>query len=196
VEAGAVGWQALLWYHNDGIPMTPRRATGYVGLTFVAATWLANATGLSLSSTPPRQSTADRTEASQTQIIANDIQTQAPRLRERLAVAPAPREPFRNPFTFAARNIRHASTPTGTAGRITTLPSVPAEPPLQLIGVAERETSTGVVRTAMITADSDELFMLIEGDTLGARYRVKAVGPEAVELTDLVTAATRRLTLR
>ena len=48
----------------------------------------------------------------------------------------------------------------------------------------------------MITADSDELFMLIEGDTLGERYRVKAVGPEVVELIDLVTTATRRLTLR
>jgi hypothetical protein len=38
--------------------------------------------------------------------------------------------------------------------------------------------------------------MLVEGDTLGARYRVKSVAAEAVELTDLVTAATRRLTLR
>ncbi len=42
----------------------------------------------------------------------------------------------------------------------------------------------------MITADSDELFMLIEGETLGGRYRVKTVGPDLVELTDLVTAGT------
>jgi hypothetical protein len=48
----------------------------------------------------------------------------------------------------------------------------------------------------MITADSDELFMLIEGDTLGGRYRVKSVGADVVELTDLVTTATRRLALR
>jgi hypothetical protein len=40
------------------------------------------------------------------------------------------------------------------------------------------------------------LFMLIEGETLGGRYRVKTVGPDLVELTDLVTAGTRRLTLR
>ena len=44
--------------------------------------------------------------------------------------------------------------------------------------------------------DSDELFMLVEGDTLGGRYRVKAIAAETVELTDLVTGATRRLTLR
>jgi hypothetical protein len=177
--------------------MTPRRATGYVGLTFAAAAWLANAAGLSLSSGPSPESSAERAEASPTQLIANEIQTQASRLRDRLAVAPAPREPFRNPFTFAASNVRPVNTPTGTAGRSTQVsPSVPAEPPLQLIGVAERETPSGIVRTAMITADSDELFMLIEGDALGGRYRVKSVGPEVVELTDLVTTATRRLTLR
>ena len=39
----------------------------------------------------------------------------------------------------------------------------------------------------MITADSDELFMLIDGDTLGGRYRVKSIGADAVELIDLVT---------
>jgi hypothetical protein len=177
--------------------MTPRRATGYVGLTFVAAAWLANATGLSLSSTPPPQSSSERTEASPTQVLADEVQTQSTRLRERLATAPAPREPARNPFTFAARTVRQLNAPTGTAGKIIKpQPTTTSEPPLQLIGVAEHETATGVVRTAMITADSDELFMLIEGDTLGARYRVKAVGPEVVELIDLVTTATRRLTLR
>ena len=48
----------------------------------------------------------------------------------------------------------------------------------------------------MITADSDELFMLTEGETLGGRYRVKAVTETAVELIDLVTGASRRLVLR
>jgi hypothetical protein len=48
----------------------------------------------------------------------------------------------------------------------------------------------------MITADSNELFMLVEGDVLGGRYKVKEVGADAVELTDLVTNAIRQLTLR
>jgi hypothetical protein len=72
----------------------------------------------------------------------------------------------------------------------------PGEPPLQLVGIAEHETPAGVVRTALITADSDELFMLVEGETLGGRYRVKTVFPEAVELTDLITSTARRLSLR
>jgi len=64
------------------------------------------------------------------------------------------------------------------------------------VGVAEKKTDQGSVRTAMITADSDELFMLTEGETLGGRYRVKTIGEDAVELTDLVTGASRRLALR
>ena len=176
--------------------MTPTRATGYVGLAFVLVAWLADATGLSVGSAPAPPS-PDRAEPSPTQVIANEVQAQASRLRDRLAAAPAPRQPARNPFTFAARAVRQGNVPTGTAGRINTpVPATPPEPPLQLVGVAERETPAGTVRTAMITADSDELFMLIEGDTLGGRYRVKSVGPDVVELTDLVTTATRRLALR
>jgi hypothetical protein len=38
--------------------------------------------------------------------------------------------------------------------------------------------------------------MLTEGETLGGRYRVKTIGEDAVELTDLVTGASRRLALR
>jgi hypothetical protein len=176
--------------------MTPSRATGYVGLAFVLVAWLADATGLSVGS-PPAQPSPERAQPSSTQVLANEVQAQSSRLRERLAAAPEPREPSRNPFTFAARAVRQANVPTGTAGRVQTpVPSTPAEPPLQLVGVAEHETPAGTVRTAMITADSDELFMLIEGDTLGGRYRVKSVGPDVVELTDLVTTATRRLALR
>jgi hypothetical protein len=74
-------------------------------------------------------------------------------------------------------------------------PPVP-EPPLSLIGVAEQQTPTGPARTAIVTADSDEIYMLKEGDVLGARYRVKAVGPDSLELTDLVTGAVRHLVLR
>ena len=72
----------------------------------------------------------------------------------------------------------------------------PAEPPLQLVGVAERETPAGTVRTAMITADSDELFMLIDGDTFGGRYRVKTCRPRRRRAHRSRHRATRRLALR
>jgi hypothetical protein len=79
---------------------------------------------------------------------------------------------------------------------ISTAPALPPEPPLQLAGVAEQETDGVTVRTAMITADSDELFMLTVGASLGGRYKVTAISSDAVELSDLVTGGTRRLALR
>jgi hypothetical protein len=174
--------------------MTPTRATTYVGLASVLVTWLAGAAGLSVTSNSP-QPQPQRAETSATQALADEVQAQASRLRGRLASAPAPREPFRNPFAFASRAVRPAPSSVATAQK-PLVAALPGEPPLQLVGVAERETSTGTVRTAMITADSDELFMLVEGESMGGRYRVKSVGAETVDLTDLVTGATRRLALR
>jgi hypothetical protein len=174
--------------------MTPTRATTAVGLASVLVAWLAGAAGLSVTSSS-HQPQVQRSETSATQALADDIQAQASRLRSRLATAPAPRQPLRNPFTFATRVVRPAQGLTTVAPKpLVTAP--PGEPPLQLVGVAERETSAGTIRTAMITSDSDELFMLLEGETLGARYRVKTVAAESVELTDLVTGTTRRLALR
>jgi hypothetical protein len=75
-------------------------------------------------------------------------------------------------------------------------PALPPEPPLHLVGVAEQQSGGATVRTAMITADSDELFMLTVGASLGGRYRVTAIASDAVELSHVVTGGTRRLTLR
>jgi hypothetical protein len=72
----------------------------------------------------------------------------------------------------------------------------PVEPALELIGVAEDQTAQGLVRTAIVTALTDELFLVKEGETIAGRYRVKTVGNDAVELTDLVTGTSRRLALR
>ena len=48
----------------------------------------------------------------------------------------------------------------------------------------------------MISAPGDQLFMVTEGQELAGRYRVSAVGADAVELQDVVSGATRRLALR
>ena len=39
-------------------------------------------------------------------------------------------------------------------------------------------------------------WMLTDGEELAGRYRVSAIGADAVELTDLVTGAMRRLALK
>jgi hypothetical protein len=175
--------------------MTFTRASAYVGLASVLVSWLAGAAGLSVTSSAPPQ-TPRRSDTATTQALADEIQTQASRLRGRLAAAPVPHEPIRNPFAFAPRRAAVVRGTSGTTVKPAAVAMPVGEPPLQLAGVAERETPTGTVRTAMITADSDELFMLVDGDTLGGRYRVKSVGADVVELIDLVTGATRRLAMR
>jgi hypothetical protein len=67
---------------------------------------------------------------------------------------------------------------------------------LELAGVAEQNTDAGVKRTAIVAAPGDQFYMVTEGQELAGRYRVSAVGADAVELKDLVTGATRRLALR
>jgi hypothetical protein len=122
--------------------------------------------------------------------VVLEVQTQASRLRERLARAPSPRAPVRNPFSFNNRRTAASATLAPTV----LSPSVsltPAEPLLVLIGIAEE----GATRTAMLES-GEELLMATEGQVLAGRYRVGKVGADAVELVDVVTGATRRLVLK
>ena len=133
------------------------------------------------------------------QTIATDVQAQAARLRQRLAVAPAPGEPLRNPFAFdtrEARMRRHVAPVVTPASVVVDAPRVPAEPALSLVGIAEQQTPAGLVRTAMISTGGDDLLMVTEGQAVGLRYRVVAVGADAVELKNVGTGATRRLVLQ
>ena len=176
--------------------MTAKRAAAYLGALSLCAAWLASAAGIVMRSTlDPEQTPPVKTSGTET--LAAEVQAQALRLRERMAAPPAPREPIRNPFSFVVREepTRRASAPSAVP-QPAAEPQAVAEPPLSLIGVAEQQGPKGPVRTAIVTADSDEVFMLKEGDVLGARYRVQAVGADSLELTDLVTGALRRLVLR
>lgn len=171
--------------------MTPARAATYLVGAILLAAWLASAAGvgrLPLTAVPRRSA-----EASQLDAVAANVQSQAVRLRQRLAVAPSPQAPVRNPFAFAAREAMVAPAvairPQPVAAPI--VAPAPAEPELVLLGVAEQEAT----RTAMIGA-GDELLMATEGQIVAGRYRVSRVGADAIELVDLVTGATRRLFLR
>jgi len=174
--------------------MTLLRATTYAGVASLLAAWLASASGVPAPSASPAPQ--PRPAVSATQALADDVQAQTARLRGRLAAAPAPRTPARNPFTFVTRAERPLAGSARPAPTIEAAPALPPEPPLQLVGVAEQEANGAIVRTAMITADSDELFMLTVGASLGGRYRVSAIAADAVELSDLITGGTRRLALR
>jgi hypothetical protein len=171
--------------------MTPARAATYLVGAILLAAWLASAAGVARPHLPPvpRRSA----ESMQLDAVALTVQSQAVRLRQRLAAAPSLQGPVRNPFAFAA------SEPVVMAAvvrPVTHTAPVVADPPmpelaLVLLGVAEQ----GSTRTAMVQS-GDELLMATEGQTLAGRYRVAKVGVDAIELVDLGTGTTRRLFLR
>jgi len=129
--------------------------------------------------------------------LALDVQSQAARLRQRLATAPAPQGPIRNPFVFAPRAAPRVASaaPRRTAEVVAEVAATP-EPSLTLLGIAESKTAKGLTRTAVIGTDGDDVLMVTEGEELAARYRVVAIGPDVIELKDLTTGSVRRLALR
>jgi hypothetical protein len=139
----------------------------------------------------------DVTGTSATETLASEVQAHAARLRERLASAPRPQMPHRNPFIFEARPV---PLPRPLASRpdpaVVPEPLRPPEPALSLIGIAEDQGPKGLVRTAIITGDADTVFVLAVGDTLLDRYTVEAIGADAVELKEIATNGVRRLALR
>jgi hypothetical protein len=177
--------------------MTAKQTAAYTGGGLLLLAWLASAAGLVRQDVPPVEP-PEPVETSGTTTLAADVQAQALRLKSRMASAPAPQTPSRNPFVFAPREapprreraVREAPAPVPQ-----TIPA-PDQPAIDLVGVAEDQSPKGLERTAIIAALSGELFLVKEGDSIAARYRVKAIGKDAVELTDLVTGATRRLALR
>ena|SRR5207247_4274730 len=109
------------------------------------------------------------------------------------------RSRVRNPFAFAPREIRTAPPQTTRPPAIA--PAAPAAvvapvPALTLIGIAEEPSPEGLHRTAMIAGADDTLYMVMEGQAVAERYRVTAIGADAVQLEDLLTGAVRRLALR
>lgn len=177
--------------------MTPGRAAAYIGGATLLLAWLASASGVARQ--PRRVGVPSRSgDAAVLQTIASDVQSQASRLRQRLATAPAPRGSVRNPFAFDTREgrvARRAPLPVSPSSRIDAV-RVPVEPSLSLLGIAEQDTPSGLIRTAMMSAGGDDLIMAVEGQTVAVRYRVVAIGADGVELKDIATGATRRLALQ
>ena len=179
--------------------MTLRRATLYIGGGSLLVAWFSSAASVSLMRTPPRAFSEGQSVSAPTDGVAEAVQAQARRLRHRLATAPLPQQPLRNPFTF-----RPAPSATPAPVRIRAVateaaivePLIPEEPRLELVGIAEKRTPDGPVRTAMIATESSDLLMAgIGGDVLG-RYTVAAIDGDGVTLKDVATGRTRRIVLQ
>ena len=177
--------------------MTPTRAAAYIGLVSLLAAWFASAAGVIRSTRAPRMLPRS-TAGTSGDAVAFDVQAQAERLQRRLATAPTPQKPVRNPFTFHARPRPSQPAPEPRV----IAPPEPAEliaepePELTLIGIAEDMTPKGVVRTAMIAGAGDQLTLAKVGQEVAGRYKVAAVGADAVELMETSTGRVRRLALR
>ena len=179
--------------------MTLRRATLYIGGGSLLVAWFSSAASVSLMRTPPRAFSEGQSVSAPTDGLADAVQAQTRRLRQRLAAAPLPQQPLRNPFAFrpapsatpSPMRVRAVSAEAATAE-----PLIPEEPRLELVGIAEKRTPDGPVRTAMIATESSDLLMAgIGGNVLG-RYTVAAIDGDGVTLTEGATGRTRRLVLQ
>lgn len=178
--------------------MKPSRVAVWVLCAGACGAWLAAAAGVPRPGRVPRS--APRVPADvKFDELAADVQSQARRLRTRLAAAPSPGATERNPFTFSAR--RPAAAPSAAPLRRVEVAPEPVavgtpEPVLALIGISENKENDALVRTAMLAGSSEELIMARAGQRILSRYDVLVITSDAVELKDVETGATRRLVLR
>ncbi len=89
--------------------------------------------------------------------------------------------------------MTHAATAAAAAPPVPSVPTAPTplELPFKLIGVAE----DAGVRTAILSSPS-QLLMVKEGDLVASKYRVTAISPDAIELTDIAAGPSLRLALK
>ncbi len=153
-------------------------------------TWIT--TAATSMSQPPRATPAALPRAVDTSGAA--LAAEIDRLHERLRPSASPLQ-ARDLFSYVSRQ------PARTTQSVTAVampPMAPAPPravrPLTLAGIAEDGPAGSLVRTAIVSGLGD-LFLVKEGETIAARYRVVAVETAAVELFDTVEQAPFRLTL-
>src|SRR5262245_51071442 len=143
-----------MWYYSLAATtsMSAKRAAGYCGGALLLLAWLSSAGSLMGPSAADVQEQPRAVETAGTTDLAADIQAQTDRLRNRLASAPAPQRPSRNPFEFATREVPVPRLRQAPVEPVPPLSLAPPEPAIELIGVAENQSPKGVVRTAIISA--------------------------------------------
>jgi hypothetical protein len=180
--------------------MTLRKAAVYGVCAALLVAYLASA-NMPAQDSDRRARSAQPTGTAGTESLAVEVRSQATKLRERMAQAPTPSANPRNPFAFGA--APRAARASESAVRAAVAPDAgvifPPSAPLPvftLMGIAEERLAAGPRRTAVIGGEGDAIFMVVEGQTIGDRYKVTKIGADAVELEDLQTHGYRRLALR
>lgn len=176
--------------------MTSRKTAAYGVGAALLVTYFA-AANMPSPDPPPARERAQPAPATDT--LAVEVRAQAARLRARMAEAPTPQAHPRNPFAFGAVPVAQASASAivhAAVAEDAPAPAVDPPPALTLMGIAEESSPAGPRRTAVIGGPGDEIYMVIEGQAIGTRYKVTRIGADAVELEDLVSKAYRRIALR
>ena len=176
--------------------MTLRRATLYIGGGTLLVAWFSSAASMSQGRNP-RRAPQIPDDSAPGQSLALGVQSQARRLKERLATAPVPPEPVRNPFAFGPAPERMAPVPRpgAAAPDLAPEPIVVPDLPLVLVGVAERRNGDVVVKSAVISSNGQDVILAEVGTVLLGRYTVTSIGSDAVELKDDSTGRVRRIVL-
>jgi hypothetical protein len=151
----------------------------------VAATWFA--VGPTHGAPSASVATSVQRPAARVEITAEDLNTQATKLREHLngQLSPSTRNPFR--FGSAKSAASHAGTSSGARSTATAItsptPVAPPPPNYTLAGIAERNAPEGRKRTAVISGEG-QLYLVTEGQPVGGRYTVVRIDAEAVLLRE------------
>ena len=191
-------------YHNRAVNRD--RAVAIVTSTGMILTWLATVASPrpepALSPPPVAQVRAGATgRPDPTDALSFDVERESARLRVRMAEAPAPRRSGRDPFRFAERRpveparVRVQRSVHQPSMDLAAQTPVAAPPAIKLIGVAERATADGTVRTAVLSGAADVFLVGVNEQVLG-RFTVVAIAAEAVEVVDSTTGQSLRLAMR
>ncbi len=167
--------------------MNLRRAvlSGIGGAALVV--WIASAATTGVRPSPEAPATNRAVEVSGAR-LAHEIA----RLHERLRPTAVPIQ-TRDLFSYTPRSVA-AVDAGGEPAAVVTAVEGPKASPLKLVGLAEDGPADAVVRTAVLSG-LGELFLVKEGEMVGARYRVSKVSSDAVELVDSVDQSSFRLAL-
>lgn len=130
--------------------------------------------------------------------LAAAVDQQAERLRERLASAPQPPVPRRDPFSFGARRPEPTVPPAAPVEpAVVDVADAPASEVLlwpALVAVVSNDAAEGRRLTAVLAWG--DAMDLLESGGLAGDFRVESVAPDSVELRHVASGVVRRLTLR
>jgi hypothetical protein len=143
---------------------------------------------------PPGGSVARAGGAVPADPVGDGLSERAQHLRDYLASPPPATLRARNPFTFAG-----SRSPAGPPAMALARPPQPepAEPPPELVlsGIAEETSGGAPVRTAIIVAGGQLVFVR-EGDRVLARFVVLRIAADAVQVRDDARGEVFTLALR